>query len=79
MISIGGQPFAHGKGCHGQRDKTLFAGANVRPGEYSENINHYSVLHTLEEIYDIPVTDTTHAEAITDVWKDAKDKLSSVQ
>jgi acid phosphatase len=51
---------------------TLFAGANVRPGEYPENINHYSVLHTLEEIYDIPVTDTTHAQIITDVWKDAK-------
>jgi acid phosphatase len=58
---------------------TLFAGANVRPGEYAENINHYSVLHTIEEIYDIPVTDTAHGQMITDIWKDAKGSSSPVQ
>ncbi|MDQ2863978.1 MAG: alkaline phosphatase family protein [Bacteroidota bacterium] len=48
---------------------TLFAGANVEPGKYSEKINHYSVLNTLEAIYGLHVTDSTNAFVIRDVWK----------
>ncbi|HVW96439.1 MAG TPA: alkaline phosphatase family protein [Mucilaginibacter sp.] len=47
---------------------TIFAGANVKPGKYGEKINHYNVLHTLDAMYDLPVTDTTDASPITDVW-----------
>jgi phospholipase C len=48
---------------------TFFVGAQVKPGQYSEKINHYSVLHTIEAMYDLPVADTTNADVITGVWK----------
>lgn len=48
---------------------TIFAGAGINPGRYNEKINHYSVLHTIEAMYNLPVADTTTATAITDVWK----------
>lgn len=48
---------------------TLIAGANIKPGKYSENINHYSVLKTLEAMYGLHVTDTTNDIGIKDIWK----------
>ena len=51
---------------------TLFSGAAVRSGKYAETINHYTLLHTLEEIYQIPVTDTATAAPITYIWKKEK-------
>lgn len=48
---------------------TLFAGAGILPGEYSETINHYSVLHTLEDIYEIQAEDSTRELPIIDIWK----------
>jgi acid phosphatase len=48
---------------------TIFFGERVIPGTYSERINHYSVLRTLEAMYDLPVSDSTRATAITDVWQ----------
>lgn len=48
---------------------TLFVGANIKPGKYSENINHRNVLKTLETMYGLHVQDTTKAVAIKDVWK----------
>jgi phosphatidylinositol-3-phosphatase len=48
---------------------TFIWGANVRPGKYSERINHYNVLRTIQDFYDLPVTDTTHATPITNVWE----------
>lgn len=48
---------------------TIFVGAGITPGTYSETINHYSVLRTLEDLYHLP-----HAGAsattrpITDIW-----------
>lgn len=51
---------------------TLFSGAAVRSGKYSERINHYNILHTLEEIYQIPVTDTATGPPIRDIWKTEK-------
>jgi hypothetical protein len=47
---------------------TIFVGAGVKPGEYKEKINHYSVLHTLEAMYDLPVEDTNTEKAITSIW-----------
>jgi len=35
---------------------TVLYGADVRPGTYSEPINHYSVLSTVEQIYGLPKT-----------------------
>ncbi len=48
---------------------TVFYGANVRPGIYSEPISHYNVLSTLEEMYGLPKLGyATRAPAITDIW-----------
>jgi len=51
---------------------TLFSGASVQNGKYKEPINHYNILHTLEEIYQIPVSDTASAAPITNIWKKEK-------
>jgi phosphatidylinositol-3-phosphatase len=48
---------------------TVFYGAHVRPGTYGEQINHYSVLSTLEQMYGLPKTGyAANAPAITDIW-----------
>jgi phosphatidylinositol-3-phosphatase len=48
---------------------TVFYGANVRAGAYSEPISHYNVLSTLEEMYGLPKLGyATRAPAITDIW-----------
>jgi phosphatidylinositol-3-phosphatase len=48
---------------------TVFYGANVRPGAYSEPMSHYNVLSTLEEMYGLPKLGyATTAPAITDIW-----------
>jgi hypothetical protein len=48
---------------------TVFYGANIRPGAYSEPISHYNVLSTLEEMYWLPKLGyATRAPAITDIW-----------
>ncbi|MBL0385977.1 acid phosphatase [Tumebacillus sp. ITR2] len=48
---------------------TLFVGPMVKAGSYSENINHFNVLRTLEDMYALPtVSKSTTATPITDVW-----------
>lgn len=48
---------------------TLFAGANIKPGTYAEQINHYSVLRTLEDMYGLAALgNASTATPITDVW-----------
>jgi phosphatidylinositol-3-phosphatase len=48
---------------------TVFYGANVKPGTYSEPISHYNVLSTLEQMYGLPKLGyATRAPAITDIW-----------
>lgn len=48
---------------------TIFYGAHVKKGKYNEHITHYHVLHTLEAMYQLPVSDSQDAAAIKDVWK----------
>jgi len=48
---------------------TVFYGAYVHPGIYPEQINHYNVLSTLEQMYGLPKTgNATNAAVITDIW-----------
>ncbi|HEX5256270.1 MAG TPA: alkaline phosphatase family protein [Mycobacterium sp.] len=48
---------------------TVLYGAHVRPGSYSEQINHYNVLSTLEQMYGLPKTGyAAGAAPITDIW-----------
>lgn len=50
---------------------TIFAGQIIRPGKYSETINHYTILRTIEEMYGLRyVCNASAATAITDVWSD---------
>ncbi|WP_172826569.1 alkaline phosphatase family protein [Mycobacterium sp. 1423905.2] len=48
---------------------TVFYGAHVQPGTYNEQINHYNVLSTLEQMYGLPKTGyAANAAPITDIW-----------
>ena len=48
---------------------TIIVGQPVKPGTYSENVNHYNLLATLEQIYGLnPVGNSSGAAAITDIW-----------
>ena len=48
---------------------TLLYGAHVTPGTYSEQIDHYSVLRTIEDMYDLtPTGNAAQATAITDAF-----------
>ncbi|HKN97554.1 MAG TPA: alkaline phosphatase family protein [Pseudonocardiaceae bacterium] len=49
---------------------TLFVGAHVTPGRYTEHITHYSVLRTLQDAYGLaPLGNSATATPITDVWQ----------
>ncbi|HEY4156267.1 MAG TPA: alkaline phosphatase family protein [Puia sp.] len=48
---------------------TLITGAGVIPGKYGERVDHYSLLHTIEGMYDIPVSDSNREAPITYIWK----------
>ncbi|MCW2717087.1 MAG: hypothetical protein JWR81_909 [Pseudonocardia sp.] len=51
---------------------TMVAGAGVRPGRYAEQIDHYSLLRTIENAYGLqPLGDSATAEPITDIWAPA--------
>jgi hypothetical protein len=48
---------------------TIVVGAGVNPGQYSEQLNHYNLLATLEQMYGLaPVGNSSGAAAITDIW-----------
>jgi phosphatidylinositol-3-phosphatase len=48
---------------------TVFYGAHVQPGTYNEQISHYNVLSTLEQMYGLPKTgNAANAPAITGIW-----------
>jgi len=48
---------------------TVIYGAHVQPGTYDEQISHYNVLSTLEQMYGLPKTGyAASAPAIADIW-----------
>ena len=57
-------------GTSGNHIVTIFVGSMVKPGKYSEKINHYNVLRTIEDMYGLAhLGRTATATPITDVWK----------
>jgi acid phosphatase len=53
----------------GNHIATIFYGAHVATGTYSEKINHYSVLRTLEALYNLPFAgSSSSATTISDIW-----------
>ena len=48
---------------------TIFYGAGIKPGTYSESINHYNVLRTIEDAYGLQHdANAGSATPITDIW-----------
>jgi hypothetical protein len=48
---------------------TIFVGQHVTVGKYSETINHYNVLATIEKMYGLaPVGNSAGASVISDIW-----------
>lgn len=53
----------------GNRIGTVFSGAHVAPGSYTERITHYTVLRTLQSLSGLGcVTNSCATDAITDIW-----------
>jgi hypothetical protein len=53
----------------GNHIATIFSGANVKPGQYTEAINHYTVLRTLQDMYGLtPINNSVNENPIMDVW-----------
>lgn len=53
----------------GNKIATVFAGAFVKPGVYSEAIDHYSVLRTVEDAFGLSHAGMSAARSpVTDVW-----------
>ncbi|WP_194908236.1 cell wall-binding repeat-containing protein [Catenulispora rubra] len=51
---------------------TFINGQPVKNGSYNERINHFSILRTIEDMYDLPhIGDAANATPITDVWNTA--------
>ncbi len=54
---------------------TFFIGEIVNGGRYSEKINHYNVLRTIEDFYKLSYAgESSDAEPITNCWIKTKDK-----
>ena len=48
---------------------TVLYGAHVQPGSYNQQISHYNVLSTLEQMYGLPKTGyAANAPAIAEIW-----------
>jgi hypothetical protein len=49
---------------------TLFVGPMVKPGKYTQTINHYNLLRTIEQMYKLPyLGKAATATPITNIWK----------
>jgi acid phosphatase len=56
-------------GTPGNKIATIFAGADIKAGRYSERVTHYSVLRTLEQAYGLKALGrSASATPITDVF-----------
>jgi len=59
-----------GFGGDNNKIPTIFYGAHVRPGTYSERTGHYGLLRTIEDMYGLAHAGASaHASPITDTWK----------
>jgi phosphatidylinositol-3-phosphatase len=62
--------FDEDDGGQNNRIPTIVTGQHVKPGNYSDHIDHYSVLRTLEDAFSVPCTgNACTATPITGVWK----------
>lgn len=60
-------------GSASNRISTIVVGTDVRPGRYSERINDYRLLRTLESVYGLPLLGhSAEQRPITNIWKKPK-------
>ncbi len=56
----------------GNHIPTIFVGGRVRPGVYTERIDHYRVLRTIEALYGLPpLGHSAQRRPITDIWRES--------
>jgi phosphatidylinositol-3-phosphatase len=54
---------------HNNQIATILTGAHVQPGQYDVHINHYGLLRTLLDSYQLtPFADAAHTPPLTTVW-----------
>ena len=57
-------------GRPGNKILTMIAGAGVRPGTYTEPVDHYRVLRTIEAMFGLPaIGSAAQTSPITDIWQ----------
>ncbi len=62
--------FDEDKGTSVNKIPTLFVGEMVKHGEYEQKVNHYNMLRTIEEMYDLAHAGASaDSSAITNCWK----------
>lgn len=67
--------FDEDDGSEDNRIMTLFVGPMVFPGVYSEPINHFSVLRTIESLYNLQASGPATEQGIKDIWIQYADGL----
>ena len=61
----------------GNRIPTIVVGAGVNPGAYSESLNHYNLLRTLEDMYGLPpLGAAAQARPIDMIWAAPDEKTT---
>jgi len=60
--------FDEDNGSQGNRIVTIFTGSMVAAGQYSNHIDHYSILRTIEDMYGLPYAGNA-SSPITNCWK----------
>ena len=61
--------FDEDDGAYSNHITTIFVGANVLKGVYTEHINHYNILRTIEDMYGLPYAgNSSTALPITNCW-----------
>src|SRR6266498_5233602 len=70
--------FDEDDGSHNNHIVTIFAGPMVAGGKYSEHIDHFDVLRTIEDMYGLPYAGkASSATTITDCWTSGVSSVSS--
>jgi hypothetical protein len=55
---------------HDNKIPTFFVGPMVKQGQYDENVNHFNLLRTIEDIYGLShAGESNSAETIANIWK----------
>src|SRR6266542_4852497 len=60
--------FDEDNGSQGNHIVTIFTGSMVAAGQYSNHIDHYSILRTIEDMYGLPYAGNA-SSPITNCWK----------